>query len=144
MAHDLIRRIPRLARFVIGMVSAGFAAALLLGVPACGGDDPYGSDNGGGGGTFNGTIRVLDSSFSPRNVTVSVGDSVTWRWDGSLSHTVTQGTSPNPPSPVFDSGAPKSSGTYGYRFQAADVGALPYICEVHVGMGMTGTITVEP
>jgi plastocyanin len=114
---------------------------LVLAVASCGGDDAAAPEDDG---PFTGTIRVLDNRFSPPSVTIAAGDSVTWRWDGSTSHTVTHGTSPDPaqdPTRLFDTPL-KSSGTFGYRFTSA--GSYPYFCRPHFSMGMTGTITVTP
>jgi plastocyanin len=108
--------------------------------PACG-DDAAGPEENPG--PFTGTISVRNTSFSPAAVTIAVGDSVTWRWDGG-SHSVTQGTTPDPsqdPTRLFDSGV-KSSGTFGYRFTSA--GTVPYFCRPHFASGMKGTITVTP
>jgi plastocyanin len=115
------------------------AAVVALGlVTACG------SDSAGPGDEvpFNGTITVQNTSFSPAAVTIEVGDSVTWRWQGG-THSVTQGTTPDAsqdPSRLFDSGV-KSSGTFGYRFTSA--GTVPYFCRPHFASGMKGTITVK-
>lgn len=104
---------------------------------ACSDDD----DPVDGGGPFDGTIDVGANFFRPATATISAGDSVTWVWlGGAGSHTVTEGTPPNPPSPLFDS-PQKSSGTFGYRFMVA--GTYPYFCRVH-GASMSGTIIVEP
>ncbi|HEX5132603.1 MAG TPA: plastocyanin/azurin family copper-binding protein [Candidatus Krumholzibacteria bacterium] len=120
-----------------------FSLPLLLGVSmlACGGDDSTGPPEDA---PFTGTIHILDDRFSPRDVTVAAGDSVTWRWEGSHSHSVTQGTTPDAsqdPSRLFDSGI-KNSGTFGYRFTAA--GSVPYFCRPHFAIGMKGTVTVTP
>jgi plastocyanin len=118
----------------VALLTAAFLAALV----SCN-DNPAGGGDGGDG-TFNGTIRVLDNRFSPSSVTVSVGDSVTWRWDGYNSHSVEEGTSLTNPSPLFNSGI-KSSGTFGYRFNVA--GSYPYFCRLHFSIGMKGNVTVE-
>jgi plastocyanin len=120
----------------------GVAFVLALGAMfvACSDDD----DSTGPDDDFTGTIRVLDSVFSPANVTISVGDSVTWRFDGALNHTVTHGTSATVPpdaNKLFDSPT-QSSGTFGYRFN--DAGSYAYFCRIHLGMGMKGTVTVQP
>jgi plastocyanin len=107
---------------------------------SCGGDDPAAPPDDG---PFTGTIKVLDDRFSPANVTIAVGDSVTWRWEGNHAHTVTQGTTPNAsedPTRLFDSPS-KTSGTFGYRFTAA--GTVPYFCRPHFAVGMKGTIVVQ-
>lgn len=115
------------------------ACALALAVVSCGDDSTAPEE-----GPFTGTIQVLDNRFSPRDVTIAVGDSITWSWNNSSgSHSVTQGTTPDPsedPSRLFDSGI-KSSGTFGYRFTAA--GTVPYFCRPHFSAGMKGTVTVE-
>jgi plastocyanin len=118
------------------------AIALALGAlsTSCSDDDSAGPDEG----PFTGTIRVLDNRFSPDDVTISLGDSVTWRWEGNNSHTVTHGTSPTVPpddQKLFDSPL-QNSGTFGYRFTSA--GAFAYFCRPHFSSGMNGTITVEP
>jgi len=119
-----------------------FAALLAAALIACGDDDGTTPDDDDG--PFTGTIRVLDNSFSPRNVTIALGDSVTWRWDGNMSHSVTQGTTPNAsqdPIRLFDSGE-QTSGTFGFRFTNA--GTVPYFCRPHFSADMKGTITVTP
>jgi plastocyanin len=119
---------------------AVLTASLGLFSPACSDDDSTGPPDDGG--TFNGTIRVLDNRFSPASVTIAAGDSVTWRWEGSNFHTVTHGTNPTTPAvKLFDSSPAKASGTFGYRFD--DPGTYPYYCDPHRTMGMTGTVTVQ-
>jgi plastocyanin len=121
-------------------VLAALTVALTALFVACGSDD----STGPGDGPFTGTIHVLDDRFSPSSVTISVGDSVTWSWDGNHSHTVTQGTTPDAsqdPTRLFDHG-PKTSGTFGFRFTSA--ATVPYFCRVHFSSGMKGTVTVKP
>lgn len=118
---------------------AAVVVAALIG--ACGGDDsPTDTGGGGGGGTFTGTVSVRDNFFSPANVTIAVGDSVTWSFDGSNIHTVTEGA-PGNPTPLFNSGN-RNSGTFGYRFTTA--GTYPYHCIPHAAQGMIGSVKVEP
>lgn len=112
---------------------AAAAIALVAAIAACGGDDSTAPPTNG---TFNGTVEVKNNFFSPSAATISVGDSVTWHWNGG-SHSVTStGTSDF----AFDSGV-KTSGTFGRRFNSA--GTARYFCTVH-GSGMSGTITVKP
>lgn len=117
------------------------AAMLALLLAACGDDDSSAPDDNDQ--PFTGTIRIVDSAFSPASVTISPGDSVTWRWEGSMSHTVTHGTSPTVPpdaQKLFDSPL-QSSGTFGYRFTTA--GTYSYFCRPHLSAGMTGTVRVQ-
>lgn len=134
MAHSTTRRwLPRFATLALCI-----AIAIPLGLAACGDDDPA---NPGGGGNGTNTVNVLASSFSPANLTIRANQTVTWQFNGG-PHTVTQGTSPgNPASPDFDSGN-RSSGTFSHPFDTP--GTYQYFCAIHFGMGMTGTITVEP
>ena len=114
-------------------------ALVILAVASCGSNDPAAPVDG----PFTGTIHILDNRFSPASVTIAVGDSVTWRWEGNNSHSVTQGTTPNAsedPTRLFDSPI-KSSGTFGYRFTSA--GTVPYFCRPHFASGMKGTVKVE-
>jgi plastocyanin len=124
-------RIPRLLQAFVLVLA--FAACSDSGDPVDPGD--------GGGGTFNGTIRVVDNQFIPRDVTISAGDSITWSFQGNAQHTVTEGTSPNDPSHLFDSPL-MSSGTFGYHFTSE--GLVNYFCRPHFAVNMRGTITVNP
>lgn len=80
--------------------------------------------------------------FSPADVTVVVGSTVTWDWgEGALQHNVVpdvEGGSPPPSGPVTD--APN---TYQATFDTP--GTYRYHCASHGGVGgigMSGTITV--
>ena len=99
-----------------------------------GSSDPY------GGGTM---------SFSPATLTVSVGTTVTFSWQGG-THTVTSYAYNS--SPTFP-GVPmpgQSSGTYAYQFNTA--GTYYYYCEYHgtltaggtsLATGMAGKVIVQ-
>ncbi len=85
--------------------------------------------------TTNGTnIQITNFTFSPADITVAVGTTVTWTNMDSVTHTV-----------VADDGTWKSEniaqgGTYSHTFSQA--GVYMYHCGVHPSM--TGTITVTP
>lgn len=81
-----------------------------------------------------GTVILRDISFKPGEVTVEVGDTVTWRFDDQgISHDV-----------VADDKSFKSeimqSGTYERTFDAP--GTFPYKCTLHPN-AMTGTVVVR-
>jgi plastocyanin len=79
------------------------------------------------------TVAIRDSFFSPREVGVMPGDTVTWDGQGSLSHSVHfEGEA----SPV----APPSSDFSGSRQFDAD-GEYRYYCDVHGSM--RGTVFVN-
>lgn len=82
--------------------------------------------------------------FSPAEITVLVGDTVTWTMRAGDPHTVTSGTySPttgNHPDGRFDSGIRSVGETYAVTFETA--GQYPYICLLHADSGMVGRVTV--
>ena len=83
------------------------------------------------------TVRMVDRTFNPKEITVSVGTTVVWENTSSLPHTVTADDG------SFDSGTVSPGGTFEVTFTQA--GQVPYHCEFHGGaggVGMSGTITV--
>jgi plastocyanin len=77
-------------------------------------------------------IDIVDFGFSPKNLTVAVGTSVTWGNTGQANHTTTSDTA------LWDSGTLSPSQTFSRTFATA--GVFPYHCTIHTGM--IGTITV--
>src|SRR5438093_296825 len=73
--------------------------------------------------------------FSPANLTVKVGKTVTWVNKDTVTHTVTSDGSS-----LFDSGFMPTGATFQFTFTAA--GTYPYYCTVHPYM--KGTIVVTP
>ncbi len=74
-------------------------------------------------------------SFEPAELTIQVGDVVTWTNDGGLHNVVADDES-------FTSGPPSQDlWVYSHTFNAG--GIFGYHCSVHAGQGMTGTVTVE-
>jgi plastocyanin len=83
------------------------------------------------------TVEVANNSFTPDAITVPVGTSVTWEWQGTtLPHNVTFSTA----------GAPanignQTSGSFSRTFNTA--GTFNYACTNHPP-GMIGSVTVTP
>jgi len=76
-----------------------------------------------------------DKDFSPEELTINVGDTVTWTNDDDSPHTVTADDG------QFDSGNMGEGATWSYTF--TEVGTYDYRCDYH--SSMTATITVvEP
>ena len=78
-------------------------------------------------------VSIVDFSFNPASVTVSVGGFVTWTNNDGTSHTVT-----------FDSGpncGTVSSGGGTQTVQFTVPGTYPYHCSIHTSM--KGTIVVS-
>jgi plastocyanin len=99
---------------------------------------------------FSGTISIPSGSsvpgcdetnecFIPAEVTVKVGDTVTWSNDDSAAHTVTSGTPTDGPDGTFDSSLFMAGTTFSYTFDTA--GEYNYFCMVHPWM--TGKVQVN-
>jgi plastocyanin len=102
--------------------------------PAGGGGDDGGGggDDGGGGGGAE--VSEEGIAFNPAEVTVGVGDTVTWTNNDSVDHDVTADS--------FSSGDPGGMApgdTFEHTFEEA--GTFDYVCTVHPGM--EGSVVVE-
>ena len=83
--------------------------------------------------------------YVPYQVTINVGDEVTWSNDDSAAHTVTAGTPADGPSGVFDSSLFMAGTTFSYKFEEA--GTIPYFCMVHPwmdGIVVVGNVEAMP
>jgi plastocyanin len=100
--------------------------------------------------TFSGTISLPSGSsvpgcdetnecYIPADVTVNVGDTVTWSNDDAAAHTVTSGTPTDGPDGIFDSSLFMSGTTFTHTFD--DKGEYNYFCMVHPWM--VGNIKVN-
>ena len=78
------------------------------------------------------------SCFLPSEVTIGVGDSVTWHNDSSVAHTVTSGNPQDGPDGLFDTGLFLGGDTFSHTFTEA--GEYQYFCSIHPWM--TGTVIV--
>lgn len=97
-------------------------------------------------------VRMTDQmKFVPARVTVHVGDTVEWKSDSVLVHTVTASPSlaadkqdvslPQGAEP-FNSGNIPPGGTFAHTFRVA--GTYRYFCIPHEAAGMLGTVVVKP
>ena len=82
-------------------------------------------------------------TFSPTNLTVTVGTTVTWQNGSTTTHTVTSATGSTQ---TFNSGNVGASGTFTQMFNTQ--GTYHYYCMFHgqdgnPPTGMSGTITVQ-
>jgi plastocyanin len=86
-------------------------------------------------------ISIVGLSFTPADVTINAGDTVTWTVTQAVAdpHTVTSGS--GTPSGVFDSKITlhNNGDTFSYTFATA--GTFPYYCQIHPTQ-MKGTVTV--
>jgi len=119
--------------------------ALLGAALSCQADVPPGlPGNGGTGGNPPGgpgsgikQISVGDNFFSPSQMTLHPGDSVSWVWTGRNQHSVTFTTT----NPIIDSGILSTGSSFTYTF--VQTGVYSYYCKVHGAQQMSGTITVQ-
>jgi plastocyanin len=88
--------------------------------------------------------------FEPARVTVPVGTTVLWRNDGTMQHTVTADpsratTASNVHVPAgaepFESEGLSQGQTFARQLTIA--GEYRYVCRIHEGSGMLGTVTAE-
>ena len=105
-------------RFLAGTVVAIGAIALIGGGAALAADH---------------AVAISGFAFSPKAVTVTVGDTITWTNSDATAHTATADDG------SFDTGTIGGNGTGTATFST--VGSFPYHCKIH--SSMTGTITVE-
>jgi plastocyanin len=123
-------------------------ACLALGLVACGGDD----DDGGGGGGGDSSQQPADSGgggvevsmeniqFSPKDVTVKAGETITFTNKESIPHDVHKTSGPGDDFSSGDSGGMQQGDTFELKLDQP--GTYEYVCNVHAP-GMTGTITVK-
>lgn len=95
-------------------------------------------ENGNGDPADN-EVMMTNQSFTPENLEVEVGTTVTWINDSSEIHTVTSGTGGEHDG-IFDSGEVTPGEEYSYTFD--ETGTYDYYCIPHLNVGMTGTVTV--
>ena len=99
---------------------------------------------------FTGTISIPSGSstpgcdethncFSPSEVSVKVGDTITWKNNDSAAHTVTSGSPSEGPDGTFDSSLFMSGTTFSHTFDKP--GEYNYFCMVHPWM--TGKVKVN-
>lgn len=96
------------------------------------------------GSTAAATIHVGNFYYKPKTVTVKVGDTVEWIWDGG-THTVTSGTTCTKDG-KFDSGT-HSTAKYKFTHTYTEAGTFGFFCDFMdhcTSRGQEGTVTVMP
>ncbi len=81
----------------------------------------------------NGSVTIVDFEFTPGQVTINQGDTVTWTNNGPTAHSATA------PDGSFDTGVFPAGQSRSHTFN--DSGTFSYICTPHPSM--TGTIVVQ-
>jgi len=106
------------ARFLAGSVLA------IAAIASIGGGAVLAADH---------AVAIAGFAFSPKDLTVTVGDTITWTNSDATAHTATADDG------SFDTGTIGNGGSGSATFATA--GTFPYHCKIHASM--TGTITVE-
>ncbi|MEI6127480.1 MAG: plastocyanin/azurin family copper-binding protein [Pseudomonadota bacterium] len=83
-------------------------------------------------------VEMINFAFQPKELTVSPGDTVTWKIKAGI-HTTTSGASCAADG-IWDSGSLSAGQSFSFTFAAA--GNYPYFCIPHCALGMTGMIIV--
>jgi plastocyanin len=82
-------------------------------------------------------VSIGDNFYKPQDITIQRGQSVKWKNDGAVPHTV---TSDSDSSVKFDSSTLNPKAVYALKPSSA--GKLTYYCTIH-GKVQSGTVTVE-
>jgi plastocyanin len=80
-----------------------------------------------------GTVEIVDFAFSPREITITRGEAVTWRNEDPYGHWVVS-TDPD----VLDSGELSQAQTFSETFSRT--GTVEYYCNIHNYMKATVTV----
>lgn len=89
-------------------------------------------------------VEVNSNFFDPPNLTIAVGDTVTWDNVNGV-HNVNGSLATYPDNPVgFDNGNATSPGAdnWPYQFVFTQAGLYDYQCDPHAALGMVGTVNV--
>jgi plastocyanin len=102
-----------------------------------------------GGASAPNTITISSYAFSPANLTVSSGTTVTVRNEDSVQHSVTSEAALNAVTPgavsgiQFDTGPFAGTATFTISSGASSGTIIPYFCTVHGSMMGNGTLTIR-
>jgi len=129
----------------INIISAG-TVFLLASLLACSDDSSSPTGTPPPSSEHRKVVQIRDNFFSPKDLVVSVGDTVEWVNLGSAEHTSTSG-----PGCTADGKWTSALLSNGQKFSVifdADhvnvTGNIPYFCIPHCALNMKGTITVNP
>lgn len=115
------------------VVLLGAAAAVLLVPTACGDSGAGGHGDGGSHAATGPHVQVENFTYTPSNLTVPLGATVTWTFEDSAKHDVVAADK------SFSSPLHRDGETYQFTFTRS--GSYAYTCSIHPDM--TGTVTVQ-
>ncbi len=82
-------------------------------------------------------VAVGDNFYKPKDLAIKRGQSISWRNEGAVAHTVTSDTDS---AVKFDSGTLNPRGAYALK--PTTPGKISYYCTIH-GKVQSGTVTVD-
>jgi amicyanin len=122
-------------------------ACLALGLVACGGDDDSGDGGSsdqpaasGGSGSGGAEVKMENVQFTPRDLTVKAGETITFTNTESIPHDVHKTGGPGGDFASGGAGGMSQGDTFELKLDKP--GKYEYVCDVHAP-GMAGTITVK-
>ena len=86
-------------------------------------------------------VSVTSNKFTPKDLTISAGDTVEWQNNTNVGHNVNGTQSTYPSNPESFGNSIGANWTYSHVFMTT--GNYDYRCNPHYALGMVGTITVE-
>ena len=107
--------------------------ALCMTLIGCGGASQTAGTEASGEAAGSATVAIADLAYSPADVEVAAGDTVTWTNDDDAPHTVTFDDDA-----LTDSGELSKGDTYEVTFDTA--GSYSYVCAIHPDMKATVTV----
>ncbi len=86
-------------------------------------------------------VTVVDYQFVPRDVVITLGETVTWTW-GDGFHTTTNGAGPDDLTAglLWDAFVFQGQKTLSFTFTS--LGDYPYFCRFHEALNMKGSVKV--
>ena len=127
-----------------GSFAVVMAIVVLTSCGSSGGTEPAPDAGGGGGGAGAGvSVTVSNNDYSPSQVSVARGATVTWRWD-SCTGDVYGGQVCAFHSVTFDDGGPSAAAQNDGSFSRAfpNPGTFTYYCTSHGRAAMSGSVVV--
>ena len=127
-----------LACLALGLVAAGCGGGDDDDGGGGGGNSEQPADGGGGGGGTQ--VSMENIQFSPKDLTVKAGETITFTNNEAVAHDVHKSSGPGGDFASGPSGGMQEGDTFELTLDKP--GKYEYVCDVHAP-GMAGTITVK-
>ena len=148
---DIAKNQPTRRRLILGAAALLIAAGSLAGCGASAESAPVAPAIATSAPTGP-VINLSSLTFNPSTTSVKVGESVTWRNDEPITHTVTSGRfmgidkttglrSSQQPDGMFNAKLDGKGKTFSFTFTKA--GTYTYYCDIHQGMNATITVVAD-